>query len=122
MEQFETDIFKTAQPPVPEGMEQRLSRQIDRWNSIERQTARRTRIVGMRWAAGIAAGVALVAGIWSVSLRQPVASGELAVEEETFNDPDAARVEAEKALAKFSRSINKGLEIMDNATNKNGKK
>lgn len=121
MKSVQPSTFLSAQPPVPDGLEQRLSRQIDQWNIIEKKTERSTRTVVMRRVIGVAASIALVAGVGFMALQKPDAA-QFANEEETFNDPEAASMKAEKALAKFSHSINKGLEIMDNATNKKTKK
>ncbi len=110
----------TLQPEVPLGLEQRLSRQIDQWNSIEKRSEKRVRTAVMRWTIGIAAGIALIVGIAIPTLREPDAV-KYAEEQETYNDPEMAQREAEKALAKFSDCINKGFDIMDKTTNKNVK-
>lgn len=110
----------TPQPEVPLGLEQRLSRQIDQWNSIEKRSEKRVRTAVMRWTIGIAAGIALIVGIAIPTLREPDAV-KYAEEQETYNDPEMAQREAEKALAKFSDCINKGFDIMDKTTNKSVK-
>lgn len=110
----------TPQPEVPLGLEHRLSRQIDQWNSIERRSEKRARTAVMRWTIGIAAGIALIVGIAIPTLREPDAV-KYAEEQETYNDPEMAQREAEKALAKFSDCINKGFDIMDKTTNKSVK-
>ena len=74
----------------------------------------------MRWTIGIAAGIALIVGIAIPTLREPDAV-KYAEEQETYNDPEMAQREAEKALAKFSDCINKGFDIMDKTTNKSVK-
>lgn len=110
----------TLQPEVPLGLEQRLSRQIDQWNSIEKRSEKRVRTAVMRWTIGIAAGIALIVGIAIPTLREPDAV-KYAEEQETYNDPEMAQREAEKALAKFSDCINKGFDVMDKTTNKSVK-
>ena len=110
----------TPQPEVPLGLEHRLSRQIDQWNSIEKRSEKRVRTAVMRWTIGIAAGIALIVGIAIPTLREPDAV-KYAEEQETYNDPEMAQREAEKALAKFSDCINKGFDIMDKTTNKSVK-
>ena len=110
----------TPQPEVPLGLEQRLSRQIDQWNSIEKRSEKRVRTAVMRWTIGIAAGIALIVGIAIPTLREPDAV-KYAEEQETYNDPEMAQREAEKALAKFSDCINKGFDVMDKTTNKSVK-
>ncbi|MDD7318593.1 MAG: hypothetical protein SOZ80_06450 [Prevotella sp.] len=106
------------QSPVPEGLEHRLSRQIDQWSSIEKRSEKRARMTVIRWVTGIAAGVVLIVGIAIPALREPDAE-KYAEEQETYNDPEKAQIEAEKALAKFSDCINKGFDIIDKTTNKN---
>lgn len=110
----------TPQPEVPLGLEHRISRQIDQWNSIEKRSEKRVRTAVMRWTIGIAAGIALIVGIAIPTLREPDAV-KYAEEQETYNDPEMAQREAEKALAKFSDCINKGFDIMDKTTNKSVK-
>lgn len=103
-----------ADMPAVDGLEQRLSRQIDSWNRVEKTANRRTRTVGLRWIAGIAASLLLFAIGLLVDRQQKQA--QYAVQQDTFDDPRDAYAETQKALRKFSESINKGLNKVENVT------
>lgn len=98
-----------------DGLEQRLSRQIDGWNRVEKTTSRRSRTVGLRWMAGIAASLLLLFTIGLLVDRQQK-QAQYAVQQDTFDDPRDAYAETQKALMMFSKSINKGLNKVENVT------
>ena len=98
-----------------DGLEQRLSRQIDSWNRVEKTVNRRTRTIGLRWMAGIAASLLLLFAIGLLVDRQQK-QAQYAVQHDAFDDPRDAYVETQKALMLFSKSINKGLNKVENVT------
>ena len=98
-----------------DGLEQRLSRQIDSWNRVEKTANRRSRTVGLRWMAGIAASLLLLFTIGLLVDRQQK-QAQYAVQQDTFDDPRDAYAETQKALMMFSKSINKGLNKVENVT------
>lgn len=104
-----------ADMPAIDGLEQRLSRQIDSWNRVEKTASRRTRTIGLRWMAGIAASLLLLFAIGLLVDRQQK-QAQYAVQQDTFDDPRDAYAETQKALMKFSESINKGLNKVENVT------
>lgn len=104
-----------ANMPTIDGLEQRLSRQIDGWNRVEKTTSRRSRTVGLRWMAGIAASLLLLFAIGLLVDRQQK-QAQYAVQQDTFDDPRDAYAETQKALMMFSKSINKGLNKVENVT------
>ena len=104
-----------ANMPAVDGLEQRLSRQIDSWNRVEKTANRRTRTVGLRWIAGIAASLLLLFAIGLLVDRQQN-QAQYAVQQDTFDDPRDAYAETQKALMMFSKSINKGLNKVENVT------
>lgn len=104
-----------ADMPAIDGLEQRLSRQIDGWNRVEKTANRRTRTIGLRWIAGIAASLLLLFAIGLLVDRQQK-QAQYAVQQDTFDDPRDAYAETQKALMKFSESINKGLNKVENVT------
>ena len=104
-----------ANMPAIDGLEQRLSRQIDGWNRVEKTTSRRSRIVGLRWMASIAASLLLLFAIGLLVDRQQK-QAQYAVQQDTFDDPRDAYAETQKALMMFSKSINKGLNKVENVT------
>lgn len=104
-----------ANMPTIDGLEQRLSRQIDGWNRVEKTANRRSRTVGLRWMAGIAASLLLLFTIGLLVDRQQK-QAQYAVQQDTFDDPRDAYAETQKALMMFSKSINKGLNKVENVT------
>lgn len=104
-----------ADMPAVDGLEQRLSRQIDSWNRVEKTASRRARTVGLRWIAGMAASLLLLFAIGLLVDRQQK-QAQYAVQQDTFDDPRDAYAETQKALMKFSESINKGLNKVENVT------
>lgn len=98
-----------------DGLEQRLSRQIDSWNRVEKTANRRSRTVGLRWMAGIAPSLLLLFTIGLLVDRQQK-QAQYAVQQDTFDDPRDAYAETQKALMMFSKSINKGLNKVENVT------
>lgn len=115
------NLLNADKPPVPDGLEQRLSRQIDGWNTIEKSSTRRARIISLRWIIGVAASILL---IFSVTLFVNSHEDErnFAHQQDTYDNPEDAYAETQRALMKFSKFINKGLAEVDNVTNKDGKK
>lgn len=104
-----------ADMPAVDDLEQRLSRQIDSWNRVEKTANRRSRTVGLRWIAGIAASLLLLFAIGLLVDRQQK-QAQYAVQQDTFDDPRDAYAETQKALMMFSKSINKGLNKVENVT------
>ena len=104
-----------ADMPAVDGLEQRLSRQVDSWNRVEKTANRRTRTISLRWIAGIAASLLLLFAIGLLVDRQQK-QAQYAVQQDTFDDPRDAYAETQKALMMFSKSINKGLNKVENVT------
>ena len=101
--------------PIPEGLEERLSAKIDEWEQEEtRQKAQRRRLLprSLRYTA-IAASIALVFGMGYHYLRQdePVNLAE----QDTYQDPMLAQLEAERALNLLAANLNKGMGHLEKA-------
>ena len=101
--------------PIPEGLEERLSAKIDEWEQEERkQKAQRRRLLPsvLRYTA-VAASVALVFGVGFHYLRQdePVNLAE----QDTYQDPAKAQLEAERALNLLAANLNKGMGHLEKA-------
>lgn len=107
---------------VPEGLQERLKRQIDGWNTVERTAARSSRIVSLRWTAAIAASLVLLftLGTFLNERGRQHSTAQLrnacTVPQDTYSNPADAYAETEWALLKFSQSIHKGLNTMEKAT------
>lgn len=127
------------QIPIPEGLEERLSAKIDEWeqeekgrnseshqslledgrvvtelDSVKRQKAQRRRLLPsvLRYTA-VAASVALVFGVGYHYLR-PDEPANLA-EQDTYQDPVKAQLEAERALNLLAANLNKGMGHLEKA-------
>lgn len=91
-------------------MEQRLSTQIDRWDESTQSSIHQAHIVWMKRVAAVAACLLL---IFSVTyFVDHYHHYTLAVEEtqkDTYDNPEEAAAETEKALLKFSETINKAI-------------
>jgi hypothetical protein len=92
-------------------MEKRMERQIDGWNTVERTTHRRARTISLKWIAGIAASLLLLVSVALVVNyryeRQHYAQQQ---PKDTFDNPEDAAAETQRALLKFSETINKAIQ------------
>ena len=93
---------------VPEGLEERLSKAIDRWDSNEKPH-RNKRILHLQWLGSIAASLLIMLS-FSWYLYNPTPSRT-----DTCATPEEAYMEAQKALAHFSMALNKGMKQMETA-------
>ena len=102
-----------AQVDVPQGLEERLSRQIDKWNMVEKNAVRRSRRIGMRWFTGVAACMLVVFG--AVLLYQAKTDREeFARRQAEQEEMRKAYAEAHRGLQLFSKYLNKGLDLVGN--------
>lgn len=92
-------------------MEKRMERQIDAWNMVERTTDRRARSISLRWIAGVAASLVLLVSL-ALIFNNHYEEQDVAMEqsEDTFDNPEDAAAETQRALLKFSECINKAIE------------
>ena len=97
--QTEKEMFLQLQATdVPEGLEERLSKSIDRWG-------KKHRTLRLQWIGSIAASLLLLFGAgWY--LQEPP-------RKDTCATPEEAYAEAQKALVMFSTALNKGMKQMD---------
>lgn len=93
-EEEERQLQEFFNQNAPNGLEERLSRQIDGWNRVEKTTQRRGRVVLMRWITGVAASLIILFGIAFMAYRH-------------------TEQQAERALVAFSETLNKGLSLID---------
>ena len=93
---------------VPEGLEERLSKAIDRWDSDE-NPRRNKRILHLQWLGSIAASLLIMLSFgWYLYNPTPART-------DTCATPEEAYMEAQKALAHFSMALNKGMKQMETA-------
>lgn len=119
----EKEIFMqlAASPAgMPEGLESRLSRKIDEWDTRERRTLnaqRKGRILRLQWIGSIAASL-LILFATGMYLQQP---HHAPAPQDTCATPEEAYAQAQKALVMLSASLNKGMEKMEAVQETTGK-
>ena len=95
------------QIPIPEGLEERLSKKIDEWEQQSRPKKRSK----VRYYA-VAASVALVFGIGIGHHFLRDNSVNLA-EKDTFQNPVVAQQEADRALNLLAHNLNRGMNHLE---------
>lgn len=102
----------TGDEHVPEDLEKRLSKAIDKWDideQINRKSRRSKRVYHLQWLGSIAASMLIVLSFgWYLYEPTPVRT-------DTCATPEEAYMEAQKALAHFSMALNKGMKQMETA-------
>ena len=97
--QAEKEMFLQLQATdVPEGLEERLSQSIDRWD-------KKHRTLRLQWIGSIAASLLLLFGAGWYLQDTP--------RKDTCATPEEAYIEAQRALVMFSTALNKGMKQMD---------
>jgi hypothetical protein len=105
----ELNLKTLEQIPIPEGLEERLSAKIDEWEKEEKQQKAKHRSLfpkALRYTAA-AASVVLVVGV-GIHLLSQDKYMDLA-EQDTYQDPMQAKMEAERALNLLAMNLNKGM-------------
>lgn len=95
-------------------LEEKLSKEIDQWNVVERASGRKARRMSLRVAGLVAASLLLLFSLGVFFNNRQAQSAAIAEQTDTFNNPQDAQAAAGKALAKFSTALNKGLDKMNN--------
>jgi hypothetical protein len=109
----ELNLKTLEQIPIPEGLEERLSKKIDEWEREGQRAKRHTiRPRALRYMAA-AACIALVFGVGFHLLNQ-YSETNLA-EQDTYQDPVKAQQEAERALNMLAINLNKGMGHLERA-------
>lgn len=111
----ELNLKTLEQIPIPEGLEERLSAKIDEWEKEEKQQEVKHRSLfpkALRYTA-VAASVVLVVGV-GIHLLSQDKYMDLA-EQDTYQDPMQAKMEAERALNLLAMNLNKGMGHLEKA-------
>ena len=95
---------------LPEGLSERLERQID-FLAQEEISPRVSRRRSFYWISGIAAAILGALFLIFTETNRPAP-----VMADTFTDPEEAAVVAQNALAFMSRNLNKGLGQVNEAS------
>lgn len=114
--QAEKDMFlqmqAMADATIPQGLEERISQNIDTWEAEDPRKPkirRKARILSQPWIRSIAACMLVLLSIgWYLYEPQPV-------RKDTCATPEEAYMHAQKVLAMFSHTLNKGMEQMNAA-------
>ncbi len=107
----ELNIKELENIPIPEGLEERLSAKIDEWDATSRtiaipNTPHRGGAGRGSWRAlALAASFILVCGIGLYFALSPSNKGTI----DTYDDPEIACMEAQKALQLLATNLNKGM-------------
>lgn len=109
----ELNMKELERIPVPEGLEERLSKKIDEWEREEKQTARHIRLPRALRYTAIAATFALIMGVGFHLLGQDQEVNR--AEQDTYQDPVLAQQEAERALNLLALNLNKGMQQLEKA-------
>ena len=93
-------------------MEQRLSSQIDEWACQEHKSDRQHPRVWLRHVIAAAACLLLLASVtvWYNNRQEKKDAVAVATEKDTFDNPEEAAAETERALLVFSGAINKAID------------
>ena len=112
----ELNLKTLEQIPIPEGLEERLSKKIDEWETQPLpkggETVASPLRRGIRYVAA-AACFALVFGV-GYHLMNQEENTNLA-EQDTYQDPVKAQQEAERALNMLAMNLNKGMGHLEKA-------
>ena len=92
-------------------MEQRLSSQIDEWADQEHKSGRHHQKVWLRHMVAAAACLMLLVSVtvWYTNKQEKGRAIAIATEKDTFDNPEDAAAETERALLVFSGAINKAI-------------
>ena len=115
------NAFLMPEPTIPVHLEKRIEHQIDGWNMVEKTVSRRARTISMRWISGIAASIVLVVSV-AVFINSRADQHEYVVQEDTYDNPQDAYAETQRALKFFSSKMNKGLAQISNNRHQNKNK
>lgn len=111
----ELNLKTLEQIPIPEGLEERLSAKIDEWEKEEKQQKAQRRTLRpniLRYTAA-AACIVFVLGVGIHLLSQDKYMN--LAEQDTYQDPMQAKMEAERALNLLAMNLNKGMGHLEKA-------
>ena len=109
----ELNIEELERIPIPKGLEERLSAKIDEWDAASRTVAIRPKHNARKYIA-LAASFILVCGIGLYFALAPTNKGTI----DTYDDPEIASLEAQKALQLLATNLNKGMAQYEAANEK----
>ncbi len=115
------NAFLMPETTMPDDLDKRIEHQIDSWNIVEKTIKRHARTISMRWISSIAASVVLIISV-AVFINSRANQREYAFQEDTYDNPQDAYAETQRALKFFSSKMNKGLAQISNNRHQNKNK
>lgn len=107
------EIKENDEPTVPEGMDKRISDNIDMWE--KQSKANKPRYYTLyKYVSGIAAAAVILI---CISVFMPKNQDDSAVMQDTFDNPQEAYMATENALQLFAEAFNKGDAQIEKARN-----
>lgn len=112
------DLERTVEVHIPEGLEERLSMKIDQWAKDEERhtvpagvfvSVARFRLYRNIAIAACLSALICIAGITTLDDKVDIAHRD------TFDNPELARIEAEKALYLLAYNLDKGMRHLEKA-------
>lgn len=107
------EIKENDEPTVPEGMDKRISDNIDMWEKQSKADKPRYYTL-YRYVSGIAAAAVILI---CISVFMPKNQDDSAVMQDTFDNPQEAYMATENALQLFAEAFNKGDAQIEKARN-----
>ena len=104
------NLKKTGETEIPKGLEERLSMKIDQWAESEGGQPRRAKRISLMRTISVAAGFILLIGIGMM-----LHGVDDKAHKDTFDNPEIACREAEKALELLAYNLGKGMEHLEKA-------
>lgn len=96
-------------------LKESLSKNIDQWDMVEKVSQRKARTVSFRWITGVAASLLIVL-CFSFYINNYYQKAEQA-KQNTYDNPQDAYAETQRALMKFSLSLNNGIDKVNKINN-----
>ena len=109
-------LQQNAAIEVPFDLESKIERQINQWNTVESTSRKKARRAGVRWVVRIAASILILLAVGIFVDKHESKQLSDIDKIDTYDNPEDAYATANKALTKFSVSLNKGLEAINNVT------
>ncbi len=118
-------LYNLGEAKGAANIEAKMERQVEIWNMIESKTAKRTQRNSIRWLVGVAASLLLLVSVGVMSLvnkadsytaqQQLFHDEQLQDEHRQYSEQEIqqARYITQMALAKFSKSMDKGLDVLN---------
>lgn len=114
-------LYNLGEAKGAANIEAKMERQVEIWNMIESKTAKRTQRNSVRWLVGVAASLLVIVSVGVMSLVNYTAQQQLFHDEQLQDEHrqyseqeiQQARYITRMALAKFSKSMDKGLDVLN---------